>query len=114
MKKDIFNGRIKEQYVGYMKTSIVFVEAIFFCFAALCLCSALYFDNMDYDMRLVLYILSGVVFAFCIAFPIVTILCIRSYPKHKAFTKRLVKEYVLKTYIDEDIKTNDGGSDEKQ
>lgn len=112
MKKDIFNGKVREQYVGYMRTSIIFVTCLFLCAAILFLCMALFYENMDTDMRVVLYALGGVVFVLSVAYPVAAVLCIRSYPKHKTLTLMLVKEFVLKSWIDDDVMPSANASEQ--
>lgn len=107
MKKDIFNGKVREQYIGYMRTSIIFVTYLFLCPAILFLCMALFYENMDTDMRVVLYAFGGVVFVLSVAYPVAATLCIRSYPKHKTLTLMIVKEFVLKSWIEDDAKPSD-------
>ena len=65
---------------------------------------ALFYENMGTDMRVVLYAFGGVLFVLSVACPVVSVLCIRSYPKHKTLTLMLVKEFVLKSWIEDDVK----------
>ncbi len=58
--------------------------------------------KMDADMRIILYVFADVLFVLTAVFPVVTVCCIRSYPKHRALTLLLVKELVLKSRIEDD------------
>lgn len=103
MKKDFFNGKVRGQYTGYMRTSIIFVTCLFLCAAVLFLCMVLFYEKkMDADMRIILYVFADVLFVLTAVFPVVTVCCIRSYPKHRALTLLLVKELVLKSRIEDD------------
>ena len=53
-------------------------------------------------MRIILYVFADVLFVLTAVFPVVTVCCIRSYPKHRALTLLLVKELVLKSRIEDD------------
>ena len=45
MKKDFFNGKVREQYTGYMRTVLIFVACMFLCAAVLFLCMVLFYEK---------------------------------------------------------------------
>lgn len=45
MKKDFFNGKVREQYTGYMRTALIFVACMFLCAAVLFLCMVLFYEK---------------------------------------------------------------------
>lgn len=73
MKKDFFNGKVRGQYTGYMRTALIFVACMFLCAAILFLCMVLFTKKMDADMRIILYVFADVLFVLTAVFPVVTV-----------------------------------------
>ena len=61
---------------------------------------AIFYGNMEYAARMFLYCFSAVSMFVGIAYPIITLLLIRRYPKHKKVTAIFIKEFVLREYDD--------------
>lgn len=95
MKKDILNGKIKQEHMGTLLFSITAATLIFLGGAVMFLCIALLYPNVEYAARIILYVCSALCFIFSVVFPLATVLCVRTYPKHKKLTHLLVKKYVL-------------------
>lgn len=45
--KDIFNGKIRKQYIGYMKMTLILVSILFFAFFIFFLLFATLYENME-------------------------------------------------------------------
>ncbi|MCM1289061.1 MAG: hypothetical protein NC132_00125 [Corallococcus sp.] len=95
MKKDIFNGKIKKEYVRTALFSAVFAALIYLACAILFLCLGLFYDNAEQSARAVLYVVCGVCFVLSVFYPLATVLCARSYPKHKKFAHVFLKPYLF-------------------
>ena len=101
MKKDIYNGKVRKEFVRYTSGSIILFSVLLCVLAVFFLCIALFYPKTDYAARVALYVISAVSVVFAIVYPLVTILCIRSYPKHKKLTHLFIKQFVLTDYTDE-------------
>ena len=95
MKKDIFNGKVKKEYSKSIKFLLIFASAVFIAVATLFLLLALLSDNFDYSAQIVLFVMSGISYLAAVLYPLITVLCIRTYPKHKTLTEFFIKEYAL-------------------
>ncbi len=95
MKKDIFNGKIKKEYIKSIKFLLVFASAVFCAVATFFLLLALLYDTVDYGGKIVLFVMSGVAYLAAVLYPLLTVLCVRTYPKYKALAKFFIKEYAL-------------------
>ena len=51
MKKDIFNGNIKKEYINYVKFSLAFASILFFLFFVFFLLFALLYEKIEYAAR---------------------------------------------------------------
>lgn len=96
MKKDLFNGNIKREFITYMEFSIFLM--FFICFVGfICfLLIALFYDKIDYAGRVFLFVLSGIMFLCSILFPILSVYVIRNHTKHPKLTKIMFKPFVFK------------------
>lgn len=101
MKKDIFNGNIKQEHVGTALFSIIFGAIVFLACAIFFLCMALFYDKFEDNARTVMYAVSAVGFVCSVAYPVATFICVRTYPKHKGLAHRLLKDYVFVQKDDE-------------
>ena len=95
MKKDVFNGKIKSEYSKSIKFLLVFASIVFCAVATFFLLLALLSDNFDNGAKIVLFIMSGVSYIAAAIYPLITVLCVRTYPKHKALTEFFIKKYAL-------------------
>lgn len=95
MKKDVFNGKIKKEYIGITCFSIVLATLVFIGCAVMFLCIGLFQSNVEDAARIAMYVVSGISGACAVVYPAATIACVRTYPKHKKLTRFFVKEYVL-------------------
>lgn len=103
MKKDIYNGKVRKEYLRYTSGSLILFSVLLCVFAIFFLCIALFYPKTDYSARVALYVVSVVSVVLAIVCPLVTILCIRSYPKHRKLTHLFIKPFVLTDYNDEDV-----------
>lgn len=97
MKKDIFNGNVKKEYVGSVIVALVFGSIVFFVCFLVFLIGALTYDKIEYAARIFIYVMAGVSFLSSVIYPAVTIWAIRTYPKYPKLTKLMIKPYVLNT-----------------
>ncbi|MDE7168420.1 MAG: hypothetical protein K2O28_06205 [Clostridia bacterium] len=102
MKNDIFNGKVKPEYSKSIKFLLIFASIIFCAVATFFLLLALLSDNFDYGARIVLLIMSGVSYLAAVLYPLITVLCVRTYPKYKALAKLFIKEYALVDTVDKE------------
>ena len=97
MKKDIFNGNIQKQYIGYVKFSIILATVLFSIFAIFFLMIALFYDNVEPSARIFISIFSIFCLLAAISYPILTMFAIKTYPKHKKLAHGMLKEFVFET-----------------
>lgn len=95
MKLSLFNGKIKQEHVATTLLSIILGTATFLACAILFLCMALFYDKVEDNARTVMYVVSAISFVCSVSYPIATVVCIRTYPKHKSLAHRLLKDYVF-------------------
>ena len=86
MKKDFFNGNIKNQFVSYVWTTIIIVAVIFFGCGGLFLYLS-FSGNSDRATSILFLVLGVVSFLFGIWYSFGTIFVIRKYPKYKKITR---------------------------
>ena len=95
MKKDIFNGKIKQEHVTTTLISIIFGAITFLACAIFLLCMALFYDKIDSDGRALMFVVSVICFVCSVVHPIATLICVKSYPKHQKLAHILLKDYVF-------------------
>ena len=95
--KDIFNGKIRKQYIGYMKLTLILVSILFFTFFIFFLLFATLYENMEYSARIFMYCGSVACLIFSILYPLLSLYSIRTYPNHKKLAHALIKEFVFQT-----------------
>ncbi len=98
MKKDIFNGKISTECRGMVKFALILVPLIFILCGLLFLFVSIFYDNVEYAARILLYCVAPLCIVVGVSFPIITLHLIRVYPKHRKITKHLIKEYVFREY----------------
>ena len=99
MKKDIFNGNIKKEYINYVKFSLVFVSILFFIFFIFFLLVALLYEKIEYAARITMFIFSGLCFPASFLYPIVSIYLIRNYSKHPKLANSMTKPFVYQDFV---------------
>ena len=102
MKKDIFNGNIKKEYINYVKFSLAFASILFFIFFIFFLLFALLYEKIEYAARIMMFIFSGLCFLASFLYPTVSIYLIRNYSKHPKLAKSMIKPFVFQDF-DTDI-----------
>ena len=84
MKKDIFNGYIKESEKKYVKCQLIATPIILLVLASMLIFFAIvYGEKMKLEVKNCLLVISGIMILYGILYPILTLLCIRNYPKCK-------------------------------
>lgn len=110
MKKDIFNGKIKQEYANVTIFFMFFAMSIFVVCAIFFICVAQLYNNIEETARIAMYVIAGISIGFAIFFPIATIFCVRSYPKHKRLAHLFVKPYAFA----EDVSTDEQSSENEE
>ena len=95
MKKDIFNGNIKNQYISYVKFFMVFEAVMLFAIFVFFLLTALLYENIEYVGRIVFLVMSATLFLASFLLPLISIYAIRNYPKHPKLVRALIKPFVF-------------------
>lgn len=95
MKKDIFNGKIKSRYVRVTFFSILAAALLFLCCAIFFLCLGLFYAKEDRVAQIAMFVVAGLGFVCAVIFPVCTVACVRSYPKHKTLTHYFIKPHYL-------------------
>ena len=94
MEKDIFNGKVKAEHRKSVKKQLVSCGVLGIATGTLFLLTALLYDNLDYDLQIALFVMTAIAYLFAI-WQLLTILCIRKYPKLKIFLKGYIKNHIL-------------------
>ena len=102
MKKDIFNGNIKKEYINHVKFSLAFASILFFIFFIFFLLFALLYEKIEYAARIMMFIFSGLCFFASFLYLTVSIYSIRNYSKHPKLAKSMIKPFVFQDF-DTDI-----------
>ena len=102
MKKDIFNGNIKKEYINYVKFSLAFASILFFIFFVFFLLFALLYEKIEYAARIMMFIFSGLCFLASFLYPTVSIYAIRNYSKYPKLAKSMIQPFVFQDF-DTDI-----------
>ena len=95
MKKDIFKGNIKSEFIDYIKVSIGFASVLFLGIGITMLCLNIFKIQAAQEVKIGLYVFSGLSILFSILYPILSIYSIRTYPKHKKLAHALIKQFVF-------------------
>ena len=98
MKKDIFNGKILNEFRGIVKFSLILVTLIFIVVGVMFLLTALFYENIDHAGRIFLYCIAPLSIIAGISYPLITLYLIKIYPKHRKITKHFIKEYHFREY----------------
>ena len=98
MKKDIFNGNVKKQYINLVKFSLALAFILFFISFVFFLLFALLYEKIEYAARIMMFVFSGLCFLASFLYPTVSIYAIRNYSKHSKLAKSMIKPYVFKDF----------------
>ena len=98
MKKDIFNGNIKKEYINYVKFSLAVASILFFIFFVFFLLFALLYEKIEYAARIMMFIFSGLCFLASFLYPTVSIYAIRNYSKYPKLAKSMIKPFVFQDF----------------
>ena len=101
MKKDIFNGKIKKEHAGTALFSIILGTVVFAVCAVVLLCFGMFYEGLEYNVSTLMIVASVICFVCVPAFPAATIICARTYPKHKKLAHLLLKDYMFVELPDE-------------
>lgn len=95
MKKDVFNGKIRQKYVGMVKFTIIIVPIVLGACGIGSLLVALFYEKVETAARLLLYFGVCIEILGAIIFPPITLKLIKIYPKHRKIIKLFLQEYVF-------------------
>ena len=94
-KKDVFNGNIREEFRGMTIFTLIYASVVLFaCGIAIGVIGFVY-DKIELSARILMYIVSGLSLVAGLVYPIVTLVLIRIYPKHKKLAHLFLKAYVF-------------------
>lgn len=93
--KDVYNGKIKKEQIGMVTFTLIFLGVLMTGLGIFFLLTGLFYENIEKDARIVIYIFSGISFGFGVIYPLVTYKLIKIYPKYSKLTHCLLKEYVF-------------------
>lgn len=94
-EKDVFNGKILHEFSGLMKFTLLITAIVFVVCGVFFLLMAIFYENMEYAAQVFLFCASAVSILAAIAYPLISLHLIRTFPKHKKLAKLFVKEYVF-------------------
>lgn len=97
MKKDVFNGNIKKEYIGSVIVGLVFGSIIWLVCFLFILIMALTYDKIEYAAKIFMFVMAGISLWASIIYPVVTIWAIKTYPKYPRLTRQMIKPYFLNT-----------------
>ncbi len=97
MKKDIFNGNIKKEYIGSVQFILIFSIVIWLGSFIFFLLMALLYDKIEFSARIFTFVISFLCFIASFFYPLVTLFAIKTYPRHPKLAKAMLKEYVFET-----------------
>ena len=94
-KADLFNGNIKNEYIGLVKFTLIFAPVILLILGTGLLLIALLVNNVQNGAKIALYIICGLCYVFGLIYPICTIKLIKIYPKRKKIAYLFLQPYVF-------------------
>ena len=98
MKKDIFEGKIKKEFIGDVKFCLVFGSILGLGFTVFFLLLGLLDENMDFDARIAMFVISGLSLIGSILFLTLTIYAIKNYPKYPKLAKVMLQPIVFEEF----------------
>ena len=96
MKNDHFNGKIAPEFIGFVKFTLLLAPLVMIPCGILFLLLAIFYENVEYAARILMFVMSGLSIAAGVAYPLITLHLIKIYPKHRNITKHFIKEYVFR------------------
>ncbi len=95
MNKDWFNKKIKNEYIGYMKFSLILFSVICIFIGTACVSMLIFGKNATVSIYVIFSSLAVIFYLFSIIYPIISLKVIRTYPKHKRIAHLLIKKIVF-------------------
>ncbi len=94
MKKDIFNGKIKKEHLGYAKAQLIATPIITAIIGiALSILTFIFQDKMGIDAAIFLYVICGIALVYAITYPIIFLFIIRNAPKYDKIADKFIGGY---------------------
>ena len=110
LKKDFFNGKIKREFVSYIRYKIIIAAVMFFGMGGFFL--YFYFlANLSRETRILVLVFAVTLFLFGIFRSFGTVFIIRKYPKYKKITKLFLNSECY--FVDSDSKEFYGRPEER-
>ena len=94
MKKDIFNGKVKKEYISYLVTSYIVISVLFLPMAGGCV---FLFVKAPVEGKFLFGLATLACVYLSIINPILTLFVIRQYPKHASLRKSLINSDIYFT-----------------
>ena len=86
LKRDFFNGKIKREFVSYIRYKIIIAAVMYFGMCGFFLYFS-FFGNLSRETRILVLVFAVTLFLFGIFRSFGTVFIIRKYPKYKKITK---------------------------
>ena len=93
--KDIFNGNIKKDCIGYVKFLIFFLSGLWIACGVAFLLLPLMFEGFSTDIKNLSFAMSVISFLSSVGYPALALFLIISYPKHKKLAHMVFKDNVF-------------------
>ncbi len=95
MKKDFFNNKLhKELSIGVVIGLVLLCLVSLLC-AIMFIYIALTYAKVEPDARILLFVFAGICIVTLVAYPLLSIFAIRTYPRHKRLAHALWQPYVF-------------------
>lgn len=99
MKRDIFNGKLDKDGIANIIIGLILLGIICLAGGIGFLCVALINEDLEWRLKVLLFVFSGISFGTLIAYPLLTVYAIRTYPRHKKLAHLLWKDYVFSNNV---------------
>lgn len=95
MKRDPFQGKIREQYIGYTVFSIAFVSILYFVLGVAFILMVVLTTNQPLGVLIAFPIVAAICFAHALIYVFVGPIVIRSYPKHRKLAHVMFRSFIF-------------------
>lgn len=94
MKKDIFNGKVKKEYISYLLTSYIVISVLFLPMAGVC---CVMFVKAPVEGKFIIGLATLACVYLAVINPILTLFVIRQYPRYASLRKSLINSDIYFT-----------------
>lgn len=104
MEKDWFNGKIKAEYIDWIKYTLIAAPICFFMLGSITLGISIFLNSNTLHFDVYFWILTILLYLLTLVYSLIPIKIIRSYPKHKIIAHILIRKFV---FDDEELLLDD-------